>query len=160
MHPVENTVIQQLPRPSRTKAKVSIPITINVVEPVLPLDAKALLDVIQVCSQNLSSIMFALELTIVLFQQAKSSAKETSLQRENDEVWGRLSASSIAEFYADVQQPCVLACHTCPGLDDLTIFPDKVIENIGEFFLFSRYNFPITSVQSLRTSKLKNCFGC
>ena len=104
--------------------------------------------------------MFALELTIVLFHQAKSSAKETSLQRENDEVWGRLGASSIAEFYADVQQPCVLACHTCSGLDDLTMFPEKVIENIGEIFFLSRYNSPIIFAQSLRISKLKNCFGC
>ena len=29
-----------------------------------------------------------------------------------------------------MEQPSVLACHTCPGLDDRTLFPEQVIENI------------------------------
>lgn len=31
---------------------------------------------------------------------------------------------------ADLALPTVFACHTCPGLDDQTLFPENVIENI------------------------------
>ncbi len=48
LHATENVASQQRPRPSRSKARVSFPIAVSVVEPILPLDAKALLDIIQV----------------------------------------------------------------------------------------------------------------
>lgn len=35
-----------------------------------------------------------------------------------------------AQRLAGTEQPCILACHTCPALDDQTLFPDKVVENI------------------------------
>ena len=57
-------------------------------------------------------------------------AKKEPLQCEEDESWGALDSPLGACCHADLEKSCVLACHTCPGLDDLTVFPDKVIENI------------------------------
>ncbi len=45
-------------------------------------------------------------------------------------VEGMPETPSDAKPPADLMQPSVLACHTCPGLDDQTMFPEKVIENI------------------------------
>jgi hypothetical protein len=47
-----------------------------------------------------------------------------------DGVWGMLGTTLDANPPADLDLPGVLACHTCPGLDDQTIFPENVIENI------------------------------
>jgi hypothetical protein len=49
LQPAEKLSIRQPPRSARSKGKVSFPITVSVVDPILPLDAKALLDIIQVC---------------------------------------------------------------------------------------------------------------
>lgn len=48
LRPAVDAANQQAPRSSRSKARVSFPISVSVVEPILPLDAKALLDIIQV----------------------------------------------------------------------------------------------------------------
>jgi hypothetical protein len=46
-----HSVEKQHPRSERSTAKVSFPITISVVDPVLPLDAKSLLDILKVCAR-------------------------------------------------------------------------------------------------------------
>ena len=67
-------------------------------------------------------------LIFVPLQVQSSLKKEPS--RADDDVWAALDAPPHASCGADAAQPTVLACHTCPGLDDRTLFPDKVIENI------------------------------
>jgi hypothetical protein len=57
-------------------------------------------------------------------------AKTEPLQCEDDKSLGARDSPLSACCHADLEKSCVLACHTCSGLDDLTLFPDKVIENI------------------------------
>ena len=76
--------------------------------------------------------------------QAKSSLKKEPSRAEDEETWGLADASSGASEVnasganslseasrrAHDEHHAVLACHTCPDLDDQSLFPDKVIENI------------------------------
>jgi hypothetical protein len=56
-HPAEIATTRQPSRSARSKANASFPITVSVVDPILPLDAKALLDIIQVRAQSSKSVI-------------------------------------------------------------------------------------------------------
>jgi hypothetical protein len=115
---------------ARNAKSHTFPIAISLVDPVLPLDAKALLDIIQVrCVKSQASCLHSDRSS---FRQENNSGKKEQLREHVDEVCGALDAPSDSNYQADVEQPSVLACHTCPGIDDQTIFSDRVIENIGK----------------------------
>lgn len=107
----ENVVNRKLPGSSRHKPKVAFPITVSVVDPVLPLDAKALHDIINATSSS-------------------KKMKEPAQCMSMDGACGIPDTPSDAIPPADLALPTVFACHTCPGLDDQTLFPENVIENI------------------------------
>lgn len=48
----------------------------------------------------------------------------------DNDAWGALDSQLHVQRVAGTEPPCILACHTCPALDDQTLFPDKVVENI------------------------------
>jgi hypothetical protein len=76
------------------------------------------------------SVFVTIAIIIVSYQQAKSAAKKEPLHFEDDFACILPETSSDAIPDRSDEHHSVLACHVCPGLDDQTIFPDKVIENI------------------------------